>query len=486
MIILVADDDRLIRFMMKSMLNDILEVDYTILEAANGREMVRLCRENLPDVVFADIKMPYMNGIEAIEECRRYSDETEYVVISGYSEFEYAQKALKLRVVDYLLKPVEEGQLRSLMDKLSDRIAGHKKESNSRFQLKLFNAFNYFSTMGIEAEYEEEPCAEGAAYIAVGLKSACSKQYQEQHTEFQKEAIRQMDYLGSELMKKDGFYSRIYSVEGTPYFVFYMKKEKGQKILDFVKKLAWKHQYYQLSYIFLYFEKDSLREIYEECERNDSRKGMEMNYPVGTVIQTSEEKVSGQKEEVLEKISWILDAWEQADPVKYKQDLNDLYREYKDREAEIDLKQVSRHCSLMMQQEVDAGSLKELCRFFVDRSDSMYSKRENQEGDVISQVKAYVEKYYMNDIGIGQIAEMYDITPNYLSTIFHQKAGRKFVDYLTEVRIAHAKRLLVQNKTASVKDVAVMVGYNSSRYFATLFQKITGMKPSEYRKDYKD
>ena len=113
----------------------------------------------------------------------------------------------------------------------------------------------------------------------------------------------------------------------------------------------------------------------------------------------------------------------------------------------------------------------------------MYSGLNRKDSDVIDQVKEYIQKYYMNDIGIGQIAEHFHLTANYLSTIFHQRTGRRFIDFLTETRIEAAKKLLLQNSSASVQDIALMVGYNSARHFSSLFQKQTGMTPSAFRKE---
>lgn len=133
MIILVADDDRFIRFTIKSMLTDILSGEHRILEASNGKEMVQLCKENQPDIVFADIQMPYLNGLEAIQESMKYVSETEFVIISGYSEFEYAKKGIILGIHDYLLKPVEEEQLAKVIEELQQKLEKKKMISMSRF-----------------------------------------------------------------------------------------------------------------------------------------------------------------------------------------------------------------------------------------------------------------------------------------------------------------------------------------------------------------
>src|SRR5690625_825267 len=155
MVILIADDDRLIRFTIKSMLSEILESGYTFLEAKDGRQLVEVCCEKMPDIVFVDIKMPYMDGITAIEECQKYVKNTEFVVVSGYSEFEYAKKCVSLGVKEYLLKPVEEEKLSHLMNKLKEKNLKNIKELNARFQLKCFDAFNYFTKIDVDNDYDE-------------------------------------------------------------------------------------------------------------------------------------------------------------------------------------------------------------------------------------------------------------------------------------------------------------------------------------------
>lgn len=482
MILLIADDDRLIRFMMKSMLNDILTSDYIILEAMNGREMVEICRKRQPDIVFTDIKMPYMNGLDAIRESKEYSSKTEFVVISGYSEFAYAQKALKLGVEDYLLKPVDEEELSLVLDRVRTKIAGHKRESNARFQLQLFNMFNYFATVGTEDEYEET-CEKGVSYEVIGMKSRCLKENRELNTDFQKEIIDAMNDFGKMRISCGDYYSQIYSAEGTLYFVFCTTKEGREKLLSYVKKLSFKNQNSELAYYFYCFTADNMKDVYYACEKIDSNQGIEMNYPVGSVIDVSEINISEEGREILKNVYQILEAWENADSVLYKEMLNNIYRKYKDMDSGLHLECVAQYCSLVMQQDICCDSYKEFCRSFVEISESMYDNVESTDADIIGKIKSYVENYYMNDISIGQIAEAFNITPNYLSKIFHQKAGCKFVDYLTEVRISNAKKLLISKKNVSAKDIAVMVGYNSSRYFATLFQKNTGTTPTAYRKE---
>jgi two-component system response regulator YesN len=112
------------------------------------------------------------------------------------------------------------------------------------------------------------------------------------------------------------------------------------------------------------------------------------------------------------------------------------------------------------------------------------AREDSRSADVVGQVIAYVDKHYMHDIGIGQIAEQLHITPNYLSSLFHKKTGATFMEYLTRTRMLRAKELLA-DPNLQIQQVAEQVGYCSARYFTKLFTRFAGCYPSEYRARFK-
>ncbi len=87
----------------------------------------------------------------------------------------------------------------------------------------------------------------------------------------------------------------------------------------------------------------------------------------------------------------------------------------------------------------------------------------------------------MQDISVVQIADKLGMTPNYFSRIFHESTGQTFSAYLAILRINQAKRILSTRLDIPVKDIALMVGYFSSRHFSKVFKTITGVSPSEFR-----
>lgn len=478
MIILVADDERLVRFTVKSMLSEILTGEYMILEAANGKDMIEICRQKQPDVAFVDINMPFGNGLDAIEICKEYSKKTEYVILTGYSEFEYAKRGISLGISEYLLKPVEAEELAKVISEIKQKVEKNNKGSNAAFQLKLLDLFNYFSTVGLEEGYEKFELKGGIRYLAYGV-FVRSGENKETTIELQQSLEKEIKKLGDMVVSRKGYYGEIYSEEGIPWFVFAYSDE--DYIISRMKKLTMLTAGCVGSRVFRFFGTD-MKTIYEKMEEIDHNPLVGLNYPAGQVLEYENVSISKEDRRLLHYIQKLLDAWNKADGVVYKEELNQIYRGYKDKTIGINLKYVAEYCSEMTGKQIVGSSFKEFCKSFVDISEGMYVHVKSEENDMIEQVKDYIQKYYMKDISMSQLAERYQLTANYLSTVFHLRTGGKFIDYLTEIRMTNAKKLLIQNATASIQDIALMVGYNSARHFSTLFQKQTGMTPTAYRK----
>ncbi|WP_419954286.1 response regulator transcription factor [Neobacillus niacini] len=98
----------------------------------------------------------------------------------------------------------------------------------------------------------------------------------------------------------------------------------------------------------------------------------------------------------------------------------------------------------------------------------------------IERVLDYINKTPLDQITLKEAAESVHINPSYLSQLFKQQLNKKFVDYVTELRIEEGKRLL-HNTTLRMSEIAERVGYSDLAYFSNNFKKIVGVSPSEYR-----
>lgn len=117
--IMIVDDEKYIR---KSILGrmDWQRLNLQVVgEAGNGGEALRLMGQEKPDLVLVDIRMPKMDGLAFIEEAKKRFDKVSYIIMSAYSDFEYARKAIRLGVQDYILKPVDEEEFQEVIEKLT-------------------------------------------------------------------------------------------------------------------------------------------------------------------------------------------------------------------------------------------------------------------------------------------------------------------------------------------------------------------------------
>lgn len=122
--LIIADDENLIRASIRSMVQDVESSWHIVGEGANGEELLELVNEHKPNVAIIDIRMPRMNGLEAMRLGKAISPCTKWIILSGFSDFAYVQEALQLGASDYLLKPVNPLDL----ERALTNTAKHNKE----------------------------------------------------------------------------------------------------------------------------------------------------------------------------------------------------------------------------------------------------------------------------------------------------------------------------------------------------------------------
>ena len=98
----------------------------------------------------------------------------------------------------------------------------------------------------------------------------------------------------------------------------------------------------------------------------------------------------------------------------------------------------------------------------------------------ITVIKDFVHQNYSKDVSIANVSEYFNLSPTYFSKLFHEKTGQKYIDFVTEVRMESAKKIIRNNPEISVKKTAEAVGYTSVRHFSKTFQRYTGVLPSNY------
>ena len=120
--LLIVDDEQIVIDAVKFIVKK--EIDNIIVEAtaSTGREAIKAASEVRPDIVLMDIRMPGINGIEAIKEIKKIYSDVQFVIMSAYEQFEFAKQSVELGVIDYLMKPVNKGRLISTLRKITDKL----------------------------------------------------------------------------------------------------------------------------------------------------------------------------------------------------------------------------------------------------------------------------------------------------------------------------------------------------------------------------
>ena len=120
--IIIADDEEYVRFELKELLLEIRS-DLEIIEAVNGSELIDMFKQEKFEAAFVDIKMPGFSGLEAIEKVVSGNLLTEWIILTGYSDFGFAKKAITLGVTEYLLKPVSRNEMEDVLQKIDNNLA---------------------------------------------------------------------------------------------------------------------------------------------------------------------------------------------------------------------------------------------------------------------------------------------------------------------------------------------------------------------------
>jgi two-component system response regulator YesN len=133
---------------------------------------------------------------------------------------------------------------------------------------------------------------------------------------------------------------------------------------------------------------------------------------------------------------------------------------------------------------IGINNYEQLRKWFIeklrDASRNIASNKDEQTNYIITAAKAYINENYKKDISLDEVSRSVDISPYYFSKLFKDETGENFIEYLTNIRIEVAKKLL-KNRNLSIKNVCAETGYSDPNYFSRIFKKQVGITPTEYR-----
>lgn len=495
--ILIVEDEVYARRSVKKQIQECSPFrNFQVFEAENGKKGLEIFRREDIGLVFTDIRMPVMDGLDLLREIKAIRPDCRVVMISAYADFEYAKMAMKLGAEEYLLKPISETELRQC---LSLKSYEQRRETDTGEDLVTrFILSHMFS--GTEA---------GGDVLAARMFRKVFRCYQVMVLQFpegqapgRENMIRLIENCGKDdiftgfrlLNVTNNRYVAVIRFDGDTTFLVkrLMVRLKDQGCVVYaglsvekeeVEHLAASYQQAVTALESKIFTQEYLNLYQDTCENRtdsffmaDSQKDqlvLSLNKGDGKRAQKVLHEVCGQIRENPAVNSWSLEFFLTQITLIFQQSMENKKTGDSQRRTMFRYELVQFFSLDQMEQKLTEDAQK-ICRL-----PARHAKR--QSGDVVERMKEYARKHYAGDFTVKQLAEeIFFMNPAYLSHLFAEKTGESWSSYVKKIRMEKAAQLM-EERDFSITEIASMTGYNDVSLFIRNFKQATGMTPKRYR-----
>lgn len=539
--VLIVDDEEWTRISIKKLI-DWQKLGMEVVgEARNGQAALELIRREPPDILITDIRMPVMDGLVLMERVRAEYPGIVAVLLSGYSEFEYAKKAIAYGVFDYVLKPIDEEQLESTLRRAAERLNEEDSRRNELVQMNIrlnesgpLTKEKALTQLVTDAGMGEEqrratwrravggPLPEdddthlaALVFESANFQEIATDKYgaDEGLTSFVLMNVldEALQPLGEgALFRKFGrqnefvWLKRVTREEGeAEYTGFYRELEqvleKLKRLTGFKLYVGVGGEFARLSEAVLSYGQAS------EAVRNagivhrgmivhtDEVSGRDEYY----VYPDNKEKAllyyleNGYGREASAMINELIHEWQANDRIRpdsirdtldeLKVGIRKLLKKYG-----VAAEEVFGVSGLTDSDGAEYRSLEEMRRWLHRTIDgvtaSLSTLRKVGARRAVQDIASYLRQHYAEEISLHALSERFHLNPAYLSRLFKSETGQTFNDFLSEVRMEAAAGLL-RLEQLKVGDIGPIVGYDNGNYFMRKFKERFGCTPSEYRRN---
>lgn len=483
--VLIVEDEKLIRQGIKTMISRSGVPVEVIIECSNGEMALDVIREQKVDVMFTDIRMPKMDGIELVKQMQSCEHVPLTVAISGYDDFSYAVEMLRNGVREYILKPVEREKITEILKKLNDEIETEQEKRNEKKRLghqqmrhlMLLSHTTEEEMQTLERQYEKEFYESGYAVLCQNAKERTNLQMEN--------------------------YIYLSDIEGNDVFVVSEDKLelllKNELLTGCTGVSAIHHGLRELRTAYL--ESVMLRK--EAFCRNKKEVWAEEteHIPEGLVQEAKKLTTEAAKLQRVQLIGTdrrddVERAWRQffyevkngrIETAQYEACMSEFFRDaaktYRNViEEEETLKEIQK---LYAEDCIDVYEEK-LMQFIFALQENINSQLDvNRNGQKIQRAVDYIEQNYAKDLNMAVVSNYISMNYSLFSYSFKQYTGSNFVNYLKDIRMREAKRLLAETDMRII-EISQEVGYDNEKHFMKIFKASCGVSPSEYRKNMRE
>ncbi|RED75733.1 response regulator transcription factor [Cohnella phaseoli] len=508
--VIVAEDEQII---LDNIIQKIDQADLNfkvIASAADGEDALLLVEQMKPDVLFTDIHMPAMDGLELIKRAKAIRPDLEIVIISGYNDFSYAQQAIRLGVTDYILKPVKKDLLRQTIvvikarldlqtrrlesDLIDKMVHGVKSPPALTESIKATQRHMYLICLGNQYTYSADVldtdyfdrlwsmidwskitanCTnEAVSWHLIDDKFFNQKFLILNGSEQACHAEKLMNAISSSLL---------HSVPVT------VCTEEEPVSLEQIRDTARRMRTYLERNLLcclssLITTKD--RKVPDRPSHQDS------NHMNSIKLFVKQQQFDSLQNELLHLFS----QWEKSDMTQRQ--LEKLLTQLADElmtlighEDDDMMGSIEKELYDLVAISTDSKSLfndaLQILNSYMGPYSHSRKKGSDTSEELYNKLEEYIRMNMSEQITVSSLAEKFNFNPSYIIRVFKKCCGEPPMKYLTSLRINEAKRLIERQAELDFKDIAEIIGYSEQQYFSRVFKNMTGMSPSEYRESIK-
>jgi len=533
--LLIVEDEAEVRYGIRNNI-DWRSMGFEVMaEAGNGREALDLIENTKPDVVITDITMPIMDGLELSCILRKEYPTIRTIILTGYDDFRFAQRAIKYGVSDYLLKPVLPDDLSKLMLRIKDEIDAEIAEKEDIQKLRLYYQQSIpiikdkFLTSLITARTDNDEIenkkasleldleGEGFAAAAASIDSESAGGWDNDgnDSELLKFAILN---IAQEIIRKHSMGEVFFHVNNLAFILKFDKydiesnyqsaytllEEIRQSVERYLKvtitlgignicnSLQKINESYRTAVTALDYKlimggnrviyigdiepQTTYNLVYDEIKERNLINSIKFGTKkdVSKAVEALFNEIGVCTASLKECQLYLLEILASIAKLSrsFQIDTDDIIKI--DHNLFIEIFSLDNICDIR-------NRIEEICLNAMER---IQSNRKTNTEKIMDQAKAYIEKNYRDyNLTIQKISNYLHISSSYFSMIFRKEAGETFLNYLIGIRIKAAKELM-QDPDLKIFEIAERVGYPDLNYFSYFFKKNTGMSPREYRNNY--
>lgn len=482
--LLIVEDEKLIRQGIKTMVQRSGVPVEVIIECNNGEMALEVLREQKVDVMFTDIRMPKMDGIELVKRMQECEHVPLTVAISGYDDFSYAVEMLRKGVREYILKPVEREKITEVLKRLNDELENSKEKGMTNLQigyqqmkhLMLDDHISEEEIINTEKQYE-------ALFFAGEYRVCCRNARVGERSGTD-------NYILLEDMEGNDIY--VVSEENVTYllknelesgYIGISNKYQGLRGLReaYKEALQMRRAAYLSNTNIRYFEvvdSNIPPALAQEAERLASAE---------TNLQRVQQIGNEQLPDALKSLKQLFEVCRKGrvEADVFRNCMVDFLEQTEQTYKSI-MPSFERRASTLKQVWVEEclDAYEEKMLLFVNQLHEKIIQQSDSGKNIQKMKKAieYIQEHYADDLNMAVVSNHISMNYTLFSYSFKQYTGSNFVNYLKDIRMEEAKKLLAETDMKII-EISQSVGYDNEKHFMKIFKSTCGVSPTKYRKN---